>query len=60
MIKLISLYFFSLITLTHTHPRSVNTHTIIGSSAFPGKMLIVRIIENKKMHMLGQVRLIKG
>ena len=48
MIKLISLYFFSLITLTHTHTRSVNTHTIIGSSAFPGKMFIVRIIENKK------------
>ncbi len=53
MIKLISLYFFSLITLSHTH-------TIIGSGALPGKMFIVRFIENKKMHMLGQVRLIKG
>ena len=34
--------------------------TKIGSGALPGKMLLVRIIENNKMLILGQVRLGKG
>ena len=34
---------------------------IFGSGAVSGKMLLVRIIENKKIMLsLGQVRLIKG
>ena len=37
-----------------------STKSRFGSGTLPGKMLLVRIIENNKIDILGQVRLNKG